>query len=271
LSYSAFLLRFLMPPLILLAVMYVRDTRRAKNLPPELRGQPAWVVLLGLVIVALIYTTPWDNYLVATQVWWYDPSRVVGLTLGWVPVEEYGFFILQTLMTGLWWVWLARHLPLMEPDGLHRSSWWWKPLAVGAAVWLAAVAVLSMGWKPGTYLALEFAWALPPIMLQLAFGADILWHYRWLVGLTILIPTLYLSVADSTAIGVGTWTFSPEKSSGWWVGGVLPVEEWFFFLLTNILIGFGMTLVMALESQKRFRGLIEWAYSERKVKGKSNV
>ena len=116
--------------------------------------------------------------------------------------------------------------------------------------------LLVFGWTPGTYMALEIIWALLPIMLQLGFGADILWHHRRLVALSIAVPTLYLSLADSIAIGAGTWTFSPQKSTGWLIGGVLPVEELLFFLLTNTLIGFGMTLVMSSESQARLRLLV---------------
>lgn len=52
-------------------------------------------------MIALIYTTPWDNYLVASGVWFYDPARVWNIILGWVPLEEYIFFILQTILTGL--------------------------------------------------------------------------------------------------------------------------------------------------------------------------
>ena len=65
-------------------------------------------------IIALLYTTPWDNYLVATGVWWYDPALVTGLTLGWVPIEEYTFFILQTLLAGLWLAFLARRLEFKD-------------------------------------------------------------------------------------------------------------------------------------------------------------
>ena len=72
------------------------------------RGPRPWWAVAGLALVALIYTTPWDNYLVATGVWWYDPRLVSGLTLGWVPAEEYCFFILQTLLTGLWTAALVR-------------------------------------------------------------------------------------------------------------------------------------------------------------------
>jgi lycopene cyclase domain len=51
-------------------------------------------------LIAFTYTTPWDNYLVAQEVWWYGANRVVG-TIGYVPVEEYMFFVLQPILTGL--------------------------------------------------------------------------------------------------------------------------------------------------------------------------
>jgi len=254
-SYFGFLLRFLLPPLCLLAMLNLWDGWRGRKLPSEMRGQPAWVVVLAHVVVAVVYTTPWDNYLVATRVWWYDPARVIGLTFGWVPVEEYMFFILQTIMTGLWFIWLARRL---TPRGPVPSRPMVRRYAVASAVilWLGFASIFVVNWAPGTYLALEFTWALLPIMLQLGFGADILWRYRRLIVPAILVPTLYLSVADSTAIGFGTWTFSPVKSTGWTVAGILPVEELLFFLLTNTLICFGMALVMSSESQPRFWGMV---------------
>jgi lycopene beta-cyclase len=65
-------------------------------------------MLVGLAAIAVIYTTPWDNYLVATGVWSYDPQLVLNHTIGYVPVEEYAFFILQAFLTGLFGVWLSR-------------------------------------------------------------------------------------------------------------------------------------------------------------------
>lgn len=254
-SYFGFLVRFLLPPLLLLAVLNFWDGRRGSQLPSEMRGQPAWAVVLAHVVVAVVYTTPWDNYLVATRVWWYDPARVVGLTLGWVPIEEYMFFILQTAMTGLWFIWLARRVTPRAPV-LSQPMVRWYTTTATLILWLGFASILVVNWAPGTYLALEFTWALLPIMLQLGFGADILWHYRRLIAIAIAVPTLYLSVADSTAIGFGTWTFSPVKSTGWTIAGILPVEELLFFLLTNTLICFGMALVMSSESQPRFWGMV---------------
>ena len=68
-------------------------------------------IAIGLhVLLAVVYTTPWDNYLVATNVWSYNRLLVSGVVLGWVPIEEYLFFVLETMLTGLWWWYLAGRL-----------------------------------------------------------------------------------------------------------------------------------------------------------------
>jgi lycopene cyclase domain-containing protein len=124
-------------------------------------------------------------------------------------------------------------------------------VALLGIAWLVTVVILIVDWNPGTYLALELVWALPPIALQLGFGADILWRYRRLVFLSIVPLTLYLSFADALAINWGTWTIDPAQSLNIYLGGVLPIEEFIFFLLTNVLITFGITLVLAEASHRR--------------------
>ena len=115
--------------------------------------------------------------------------------------------------------------------------------------------LLASGWQPGIYMGLELVWAIPPIALQLAFGADILWRYRRLVALTIIPLTLYLSTADAIAINSGIWTINPQKSIDMLLGGILPFEELLFFLLTNTLVTFGIILVLAQASRERIRTL----------------
>lgn len=250
-TYFGFLALFLIIPISLLAMVAVYDQRHGRDLPAFLQHWPP-VAAVGLhILLALVYTTPWDNYLVATRIWWYDPQLVTGLTIGWVPIEEYTFFVLQPLLGGLWLLLLARRLRLKREGDLRPSLRWWS-VGLAGFFWLAAVFILVMGWQPGTYLGLELAWALLPIMLQLGFGADILWRYRKLVLSTILPLTLYLSAADALAIGWGTWTIDPAQSTGILLGGILPIEEFVFFLLTNILVGFGVTLILAQESHQRF-------------------
>ncbi|MCK6625693.1 MAG: lycopene cyclase domain-containing protein [Anaerolineae bacterium] len=250
-TYFGFLAQFLVIPILLLALLTWFDRRRGLTLPPALRGWPARRVVIGHILVALIYTTPWDNYLVATGVWSYNPALITGLVLGWVPIEEYTFFVLQPLLTSLWLLFLTRRLPV-DPRPLPRlAAARWLLLSGLGLLWLGMAAVLAVGWSPGVYLALILLWALPPVMLQIGFGADILWRHRRLVLWTLLPVTLYLSLADALAIGSGTWTIDPAQSLQIFLGGVLPVEEFIFFLMTNILLVLGTVLVLAHESQSR--------------------
>jgi lycopene cyclase domain-containing protein len=94
-TYLQFLILFVCIPLGLLGWRLRRRLQR-----------PDLVMLVGLATIAVIYTTPWDNYLVATGVWYYDPRLVLNRTIGYVPVEEYLFFILQAFLTGLFGLWL---------------------------------------------------------------------------------------------------------------------------------------------------------------------
>ncbi len=85
-TYSKFLFIFVVPVVVVSAILALpRMTRRE------------WFAVLLLPTLAVIWTTPWDNYLVATRVWRYDPSKVWNVILGYVPLEEYLFFVLQSL------------------------------------------------------------------------------------------------------------------------------------------------------------------------------
>lgn len=250
-SYFLFLALFLGIPIVLLLAQLRWEKRPTPAIWQNMSVRQALLIIIAL---ALFYTTPWDNYLVATRVWWYDPALVTGLTIGWVPIEEYTFFIVQPIMTGLLLAWWQRRLP---PTAARRSDSRWRWWATGAVslVWLASVILLLSGWAPGTYLGLELSWALLPVILQLAFGGDIIWRSRYLVLATLLPSTLYLAAADAIAISAGTWTINPAQSLPWLIGGILPIEELLFFLLTNTLVVFGFTLFRSTESMVRLAEL----------------
>jgi lycopene beta-cyclase len=240
------------------------DGRRGKIAPGFLNGKAVWIAIGLQVLLAVVYTTPWDNYLVATGVWFYNPQLISGVVLGWVPLEEYTFFVLETILVGLWWWFLVRRLKLTGKFKPRKNIRLASTVILGG-IWLLFAAILIAGWKPATYLTLILTWALPAIMLQLAFGADILWHYRKLVVFAILPVFLYISAADSLAISSGTWTIDPTQSLGIFIGK-LPIEEAAFFLATVTLIGFGLTLSLARVSQAHWtawsnliRGRIETA------------
>lgn len=250
-TYFGFLALFLGLPILVLLRLLWWDDKVGRELPWPLRGASPKVALGVIIFLAVAWTTPWDNYLVATRVWWYDPALVTGFTIGWVPIEEYTFFILQPILTGLWLLWLARRVPVPSTLPTNRRPHRTLALAIAGLIWLAGVIMLLDPAPADTYLGLELSWALLPIMLQLAFGADILWHYRHLVAAALIPPTLYLAAADALAITAGTWTIDPEQSLPLLIGGLLPIEEALFFLLTNTLVVFGITLVVARVSLDR--------------------
>ena len=102
-TYLQYHLAFIVPLLLLLLALTWRQTRRGQPVAGEFRPENkwAWTTFLLFPLIPLIYTTPWDNYLVFKEVWNYPPQRVLGRLL-YVPYEEYAFFLLQTLITGLW-------------------------------------------------------------------------------------------------------------------------------------------------------------------------
>ncbi len=245
-TYFGVLARFLLPLLLLLIALHLwRPARRE-----------FYRIVLIHLIIALVYTTPWDNYLVATGVWWYDESLVTGLTIGWVPVEEYTFFILQTALTGLWIAWLMRHTTLVRDQIEGKPIIRWAASIVVITVWITFSALWLIGWTPGTYLSLILAWALIPILIQVAFGADILLANWQLLLAAIVPPTLYLWLVDFLAIQSGTWTIDPAQTTGIKVG-VLPLEEMVFFLVTNVIVAFGVTLMLSETSQQRAGQIVD--------------
>jgi len=254
-KYFEFLALFLVPPIILLIGLYFRNNLVTRAIYPENKSFRRWRSVALVSFIAVIYTTPWDNFLVANRVWYYDPALVTGMVLAWVPVEEYIFFVLQTILTGTL-TFLLTDLKSLKIDDAEST----RGELRGVSGWVAVASLIAVitgfffHWEEGTYLLLLLIWALPPIALQLFFGADILCMHRRLIILSIFAPTIYLSLADSLAISSGTWIINSEKSLGLFIGA-LPVEEILFFFVTNTLIVLAITLMNSSESQYRLGGL----------------
>jgi lycopene cyclase domain-containing protein len=98
--------------------------------------------------------------------------------------------------------------------------------------------------ESGTYMGLILAWAAPVVALQWLFMGPAIWRLRKAVFPAILVPTLYLWVADWYAISQGIWYISERFTFGVNPFG-LPVEEATFFLITNVLVVFGSVLFLA--------------------------
>lgn len=251
-TYFGFLLRFLVIPILVFLAITYWDNSRDKAMPGFRRGRAVWMGIAVHVLLAVTYTTPWDNYLVATGVWYYNPDLVTGILLGYVPIEEYTFFVLETVLAGLWWWFLARRLSPPAARFRPNRSLVYLSTCLLVVLWLLSTWLFFFGGVEWTYLSIILFWALPPIIIQLLFGADILWHFRRLVFWSIFVPGLYLSLMDIVALTDTTWSISPAQTTGILFSGILPLEEVVFFFITNVLISFGMTLLLANVSQARF-------------------
>ncbi len=239
-TYLVFLLVFIVP---LVGVgawhsLRSRDPQQAKFLTG----------IAILCFLALLYTTPWDNFLVKTGVWKYFDERVLG-RWGYVPIEEYAFFVLQTFLTGFWTYFVYQKIGIViwtresEIESPAPRNWglvFWI-LVTGIGTWCSF-------YESGRYMALILLWATPVAFLQWALGGVSLWANRKLYLFALIPPTLYLWAVDSFAISQKTWMISESQTLGLQLG-VLPIEEAVFFLMTNIMLVQGLMLFVSLQTR----------------------
>jgi lycopene beta-cyclase len=211
-TYFGFLLRFLVIPIIIFLVITYWDNKNNKPTIGFANSHAVCVAILIHVILAVTYTTPWDNYLVATGVWFYNPDLVTGIVFGYVPIEEYTFFVLETILSGLWWWSLARRISLPQKDFTSNKKLVYLSTGLLFFIWIFFTFIFFSDHQPLTYLSIIFFWALPAILPQFLYGADILWHHRKLVFWSIFVPGTYLSLMDIIALTDTTWSISKDQT-----------------------------------------------------------
>lgn len=233
-TYLQFHLVFILPVLFLLW----------KTQPPQTRetiGKP--YLYLGLVcLIAFVWTTPWDNYLIYRGVWASPDDRIIG-TIGYVPIEEYLFFLLQPILTGLFFFRCYTLRPMERPTQTAPNSVRWLGVGFFMALALWGVWLLNFDW--GTYLGLILVWAMPVFAGMWALVGKAIWEIRKTFTLALWLPTLYLWAADRFAIWQQIWEISPTYTTGYHILG-LPIEEAAFFLVTNLLCMGGLSIFMRL-------------------------
>lgn len=225
LTYLDFLAVFIGLPLSGLAVGSVLSRRRDRV---SFRLQVGGIGLM--VGLALVYTTPWDNYLIARGVWSYGEG-VVTTRIWQMPLGEYLFVVAQSVLVG---VWTFQRDGAVDPTISHTWTDRLLGVAAGAAVGVFGTALL-FGSTRAFYLGAIFAWAGPVLALQWGVG----WRYlvairRRLLGM-LVVPVVYLSAIDRIAIDAELWTIAPTYATGITVAG-LPIEEGVFFLCTSLFI-----------------------------------
>lgn len=245
LTYIEFHLLFVIPPMLLLGVLaYVR--KGAWSGPRPLSG------LAILLVLALVYTIPWDNLLIAEGVWWYGE----GTTSGYIwhaPIGEYLFFILQPIVVCLW----LFQFPTVADVSLVRIPLWKRGIGVLAGASVSIVGYLMLGVDSLYYLGAILFWSGPILSIHWGFGWPYLWRLRRTLAVGIAVPTLYLCTIDRLAIEWGLWVLSDLHTTGITVLG-LPIEEGAFFFMTSVFAVQTLLMYMWLLDRVERGELTEW-------------
>jgi len=237
-TYLAFLLWFVIGPALVLGLALHWTGRGDQKVKIRLRRH--WLGTSILALIALLWTTPWDNAIIAKGVWSYGSDRVLA-TVGLVPVEEYAFMILMPFFNaGVMGWFLAKEGPIPSNWRSPQPKARWRMLFFYGALWSAALAML-IAFEAAFYLSSILVWFIPPLLIQSLFDPACLLRHRRLVVAGTFLPTLYFSIVDALAIDRGIWTIHEATRSGLEIGN-LPVEEAFFFFTTSLLLAQGLVL-----------------------------
>ncbi|EGG10156.1 uncharacterized protein MELLADRAFT_94543 [Melampsora larici-populina 98AG31] len=210
-----------------------------------------------LTVVAVLYTLPWDSYIIHHKAWTYAPWAVTATIFG-VPIEEVFFFIIQTFLTGyLYNIFTFPILPslylLPKPNSFPiKYPKLWSFLRWSPTYLFGGFSILS--WfksKPNThefYITCIGFWALPVCCFLWTIAGDHILLRPTSIIYSILLPTLYLCAIDIIALRRGIWSISIPTSLGIFVWPDLPIEEAFFFLITNTILVFGLAAFEKIEA-----------------------
>lgn len=231
LTYLQFHLVFTLP--VLAALWYLAPAY------DTVRRQRAAIGLVILNVIAFAYTTPWGSFMIQTGVWWYGEGAVAWRGLH-IPLGEYMFFAIQTLIVGFYLHWRG-----FDPSYQTGDFAVWPAVggvAVGLAMTLGGLYMITFG-DSFLYLGGLIAWVGPVVIIQWVVGAGYLLREArpWIEAA--LLPALYLWVTDRIAIGMGTWVISEQYTTGWLVPILgLPIEEALFFLAAGLMTVTGLVL-----------------------------
>ena len=228
-TYRRFHFYFNLPLLILLGIL----------------AYPAWsfhdtLITLGLCLIVIIFTTPWDNWAVKRNLWNFPKNRIL-FRVWHCPIEEYLFFLTQTIQACL----LADILRYSFFKGAFFSKpephYQWA--AALALAWLLLFFLFRNLSFPKflTYLRHLLFWMLPIIFFQWTMGG--IWIQQpVLIFTTAFVLGTLLVVFDSIAINQGLWFFDETQTLNIKFLRLIPIEEILFFYLTTLMVIQGFLL-----------------------------
>ncbi len=196
------------------------------------------IAVAEVLAAVMVFTSPWDNWAVQKGIWDFPPTRTLG-RIGYLPWEEYLFFIWQSVNVIGLVAWLLRAFPGLQS---HLGT------PVGPGNGLAALGLLAVwiwigkairGRKPSprwNYARHLLYWFLPVIAVQWAVAPGLFLALLPVLGIATLFWGTYYVIADLIAVRAGIWYFDPAQITGVKLASILPWEEIAFFYLTSLLV-----------------------------------
>lgn len=224
--------------------------------------------IVFISVLALTYTTPWDNYIIYKGAWTYSPKRVLAV-VGYVPIEEYMFFIIQTVLTSLWTLLCVRWSTPCFKFNYDKYSYQmirWIPISLLSITTVVGY-IISIPGQNTFYLGCILCWVCPVLIFMWYGGGNFFVKNLIPSSVAIIVPTLYLCWIDQMAIRNNVWNISEPTSLNIFVVDNLPIEEAFFFFITNVIIVLGVTcydkargimVTYTLEFPQRFS--VSWVF-----------
>lgn len=202
----------------------------------------------GWVFLAvLLFTTPWDNFAAKRGIWGF-PREKYTLKIGYLPVEEYVFFLLQSANVMLAIRALFYRLPILRTELPTTLTFTTLFFVVASLVpWLIIAAQLRRVRRragPRVNYALHLCWFLPVIYIQWIIAPILFLSEAGLLAGVTLAFGIYYTLADLVAVRVGTWFFDENQITGVKLRGILPWEEIAFFFLTSLLVAQSYILLL---------------------------
>lgn len=234
-TYSMFLCVFIIP-LVIIGLIYFK-----KSSYPDKKN--VMQAMLLLMLLAFTYTTPWDNYLVKTGVWSYEDHNIL-FKIGYVPFEEYCFFLLQTIMTTCWCLFILSKNKIEKSSSSKNVL---KYFFVASFLFIFISSLFMLQNTSTKYLGLILVWVSPVYVLQWLVGGQHLLSNLKTFMLCLLPPTFYLWIVDSYALYKNIWAISETQTIGLKFY-TLPLEEAVFFLATNLMLCQGLILYLLLKN-----------------------
>lgn len=202
-------------------------------------------LFLLLIVIVVAFTSPWDNLAVKWRIWDFPQDRL-WFRIGYLPIEEYFFFVIQTCIVGLLTVAVA------AMQNAHRTH---GTLTIREGLWVVVFLTL---WLIGgslfrrlhslprrlTYSWHLFYWFLPVIIVQWIIASEVLIPNVLVVLLCSSMVGTYLTFADIVAVRHGIWFFDEEQTTGIKIFSILPWEEAAFFYVTSLLVSQSTLLLL---------------------------